>query len=307
MRMGAERLRPEWSALPEGLRARILAALGGAYVSDAPAHGGFSATYAGVVRTTGGVGFVKATGHGGHADSRDFLRQEIAVLTRTEVSTAPGLRAGIDDDVGIALVTEATDGVHPGSPWTPAQLHAVAEALRTVAESPAPAGLPEAAASMAPRFLRWDRISADAEVRQGLPDAVRRRLPDLVRMEQRFPEAVTGTRLVHGDPRADNILLQGTRARLLDWPHALAGAPWLDLPLLLPSVEAGGGPRCEEAWEIFRQHGAPAPSELLPMISAFASFLWFEQAQAEIPDLPGLRAFQRAQAVPALRWIGDLL
>ncbi len=43
------------------------------------------------------------------------------------------------------------------------------------------------------------------------------------------------------------------------------------------------------------------------MISAFASFLWFEQAQAEIPDLPGLRAFQRAQAVPALRWIGDLL
>ncbi len=82
---------------------------------------------------------------------------------------------------------------------------------------------------------------------------------------------------------------------LLDWPHARRGAAWVDLPCLLPSIEASGGPTCEEAWAVFEDHDAPSQIELLPVISAFASFLWYQQAQPEIPQLPGLRAFQRAQ------------
>lgn len=58
---------------------------------------------------------------------------------------------------------------------------------------------------------------------------------------------------------------------------------------------------------VFQEHGAPPQAALLPVISAFASFLWYQQAQPEIPQLPGLRAFQRAQALPALRWLAALL
>ena len=112
---------------------------------------------------------------------------------------------------------------------------------------------------------------------------------------------------MHDDVRADNILISGARAHLLDWPHASRGAAWVDLPCLLPSIEASGGPTCEEAWAVFEDHHAPSQIELLPVISAFASFLWYQQTQPEIPQLPGLRAFQRAQAVPALRWLATLL
>ncbi|WP_258566784.1 hypothetical protein [Microbacterium sp. Se5.02b] len=46
---------------------------------------------------------------------------------------------------------------------------------------------------------------------------------------------------------------------------------------------------------------------MIAIISGFASFLWYAQAQPDIPQLPGLRAFQRAQALPALRWLDVLL
>lgn len=58
---------------------------------------------------------------------------------------------------------------------------------------------------------------------------------------------------------------------------------------------------------MFEEHGAPPQAELLAVISAFASFLWFQQAQPDIPQLPGLREFQRAQAMPALRWLSGLI
>lgn len=87
----------------------------------------------------------------------------------------------------------------------------------------------------------------------------------------------------------------------------LPGAAWFDLPCLLPSVEAGGGPQCEDAWSVFQEFGAPSPREHLPLIAGIASYFWFAQAQPEPAALPGLREFQRAQAVTALRWLSTLL
>ncbi|WP_337006062.1 MULTISPECIES: hypothetical protein [unclassified Microbacterium] len=129
----------------------------------------------------------------------------------------------------------------------------------------------------------------------------------MVGIEQDFAEAVRGDRIVHDDVRADNILIRDGWAHLLDWPHARRGAAWIDLPFLLPSIEASGGPRCEDAWTVFEEHGAPAQETLLPVASLFASYLWHAQAQPEIPQLPGLRSFQRAQAIPALRWVSRML
>lgn len=307
MNPGADRLRPAWTTLPSSLRAQIVGAIGGDFVKDEPAHGGFSASYAGVVTTTAGRAFVKACAADWHTDSLHFLREEMRTLGHLPSTIAPRLLAAIDDAAGTALVIEAIDGHHPGQPWTAADLHAVAQALRMLSTTPAPSEMPRAEDRMIPGFTRWTEIAADPHVLEALPHGLSAHMPQLLRIEENFRDALHGDAIVHDDVRADNILICEGRAHLLDWPHARRGAAWIDLPCLLPSIEASGGPSCEEAWAVFEEHGAPSQGELLPVISAFASFLWYQQAQPEIPQLPGLRAFQRAQAVPALRWLATLL
>lgn len=276
-------------------------------MTDRPAHGGFSASYAGVVTTTAGHAFVKACGADWHADSLHFLREEMRTLVDLPSSVAPRLLAAFDDAAGAALVIEAIDGHHPGRPWTVEDLHAVAQALRALSTTAAPSEMPRAEDRMIPGFARWTEIAGDPRLLEALPHDLPARMPQLLRIEEGLSDALHGDVIVHDDVRADNILISGARAHLLDWPHASRGAAWVDLPCLLPSIEASGGPTCEEAWAVFEDHDAPSQIELLPVISAFASFLWYQQAQPEIPQLPGLRAFQRAQAVPALRWLATLL
>lgn len=307
MKAGADRLRPAWTSLPAALRTRILRAVGGEYVRDEPAHGGFSASYAGVLTTTTARAFVKACAADGHADSLRFLRAELHTLSHLPEGIAPPLHAAIDDATGAALIIDAIDGHHPGNPWTPEDLTAVAQTLRAVSGTRAPVELPRAEDDMVPGFTRWREIAVDSRLRAGLPGRLRGALPELLRIEDGFAQAVHGETIVHDDVRADNILISDGRAHLVDWPHARRGAAWTDLPCLLPSIEAAGGPRCEDAWRTFEEHGAPSQTAMLPVISGFASFLWYQQALPEIPQLPGLRAFQRTQALPALRWLGGLL
>lgn len=307
MNAGADRLRPAWTTLPSLLRTRIIEAIGGTFVADAPAHGGFSAAYAGVVTTTTGRAFVKACAVDWHADSLHFLREEMSTLAQLPTTIAPRLRASIDDAAGAGLVIDAIDGHHPGQPWTTEDLHAVAETLSTLSATPAPPEMPRAEDRMIPGFTRWQDISSDSLLLETLPHALQERMTQLLRIEAGLRNALRGDLIVHDDVRADNILISDGRAHLLDWPHARRGAAWIDLPCLLPSIEASGGPSCEEAWALFEAHGAPTQAALLPVISGFASFLWYWQGQPEIPQLPGLRAFQRAQAVPALRWLTTLL
>ncbi|MFC4137109.1 MULTISPECIES: phosphotransferase [unclassified Microbacterium] len=307
MTAGADRLRPAWSSLPARLRGRIMDALGGEYVSDFPAHGGFSAGYAGILRSAEGEAFVKAVSADGHADSRTFLRRDIRMLRSAPTALAPRMLRDFDGDDGTALVLEVVPGAHPGAPWTHAQLQTVAAAIARLTAVTAEEPVPAAQQSMLPGCARWAQIAEDVDLVSALPRGLRERMPRLLRLEAALPDALEGTALAHGDLRADNILIDGDRARFIDWPHARRGVPWLDGPLLVPSIEASGGPTCAESWRVLRDHGAPDATELLPVISAFASFLWWNQAQPEIPELPGLRAFQRAQADPILRWLGELL
>ena len=307
MTSGADRLRPDWATLPLAIRSAVLGAIGGRFVSDSPAHGGFSASYAGVVETTSGRAFVKACASDWHTDSLHFIREEIRAVAMLPPHLGPTVIATFDREAGVALVLEAIDGRHPGAPWTVDDLDAIAASLARLSATDAPEEMERAEDRMTPGFTRWAQIADDPLLLVGLPTSLRARMPDLMELENGFRDALRGDAVVHDDLRADNILISDGEARLLDWPHARRGAAWIDLPCFLPSVEASGGPRCEDAWQIFEAHGAPTQHSLLPVISGFASFLWFNQAQPEIPQLPGLRAFQRQQAIPALRWLAGLL
>src|SRR5690606_6544293 len=74
-------------------------------------------------------------------------------------------------------------------------------------------------------------------------------LDDLVAWEQSAPAAAAGDRLVHGDLRADNIMLDPEHLWIVDWPHAAVGAPWLDLVCMLPSVAMQGGGEARALFE----------------------------------------------------------
>jgi aminoglycoside phosphotransferase (APT) family kinase protein len=94
--------------------------------------------------------------------------------------------------------------------------------------------------------LGWPRRSAS---RAGSPPAppgvppVAERLGGSFRGWRRL--AAAGPALLHGDLRADNLLLTPSRVVAVDWPRACAGAAWVDLLLLLPSVAMQGGPNPE--------------------------------------------------------------
>ena len=318
---GALRTRPSWQELPAALRERVSASIGGPCVGDRAAREGFSAGFAGRVRTTGGpvlVVFVKAIAADGHADSLGLYRAEAEALEALPPGIAPRLLAWIEIDEGVALVAEHLAGRQPGSPWTAAELDATAACLAELSATAAPPALMRAstapspgsaaAAGATPAPSRWRAIGADPDLRAGLPPRVRDALDDLVVMEvEALPGLSTGDALCHNDVRADNLVFDGEAARLVDWPWAASGAPWADLPMLLPSIEAAGGPACEDAWRVFSAHGAPAPREMLPMIAEAGAYFWSSQAQPEPAELRGLRAFQRAQARPALRWLDGLL
>lgn len=50
-----------------------------------------------------------------------------------------------------------------------------------------------------------------------------------------------GETLLHGDVRADNLLLTASGVTLVDWPHARVGAAFVDPVLFAPALPAGGG------------------------------------------------------------------
>ena len=163
-------------------------------------------------------------------------------------------------------------------------------------------------------FVGWQSLAAlsgheRAEVIEragGLGEWAATHLDQLVAWEQRAPEVSAGDRLVHGDLRGDNVILDPEHLWIVDWPHAAVGAPWLDLVCMLPSVAMqGGGP----AHEIFAASPLAAEvsrDELLAFLAGVAGFFTWGSLQPDPPGLPNLRAFQRAQAYTSVEWLREV-
>ena len=132
---------------------------------------------------------------------------------------------------------------------------------------------------------------------------VRAHLVDLVALESGWRDAVRGSALVHLDVRSDNVLLTPTGPVFVDWPHACIGAPGLDLLVMLPSVALEGGGEPEEVLAGMARR-VPLPAGAIDAIVAgLAGYFVHQSGMPDPPGLPTLRAFQRAQAGVALRWI----
>lgn len=292
---GGSRLR--WDELPAAVRGWVGELLGSPVMDAASQTGGFSPGSADRVRTAAGTrAFVKAVSVEQNPDTPAMHRQEARVAAALPPELpAPRLLGSYDADGWVALVFADVDGHAPRLPWQRDELAAVLDALAVLADAPCPVpDLATARERVAPLFAGAYRLAADGVAVEGLD------LPALVGPAL---DALDGDTLVHFDLRADNVLLTGDRAVLVDWPHACRGPVWLDTLVLLMEVDRFDG---HDVDALLAAHPATRDVEPAILDGALAGCLGFFLDQARRPAPPGLpriREFQQVQADAVLAWL----
>jgi aminoglycoside phosphotransferase (APT) family kinase protein len=234
---------------------------------------------------------------------------------------APALLWSDDDGDWVLLGFEVAAGRPPLLPWRPDELAVVLRALDTLAEAePLPGHeLRPTAELLTGDFTGWTRIAAlPADELDRLVAAAGEvgpwllaHLDLLVAWERDALAACAGTALVHGDLRADNVLIDhdhdGGRVALIDWPHASVGAPWLDLAFMLPSVAMqGGGAPQDLFWSRPASRGVD-PERLRAAVAGLSGYFAHSALQPAPVGIPNLRRFQAAQARHAVEWLRTLV
>ena len=206
----------------------------------------------------------------------------------------------------MALAFEVVDGRPPRHPWDRAELDLVTDALVAMhaALTPCPAPQLEPLAVQARRlFGGWGALAAVGPVPQLDPWASAR-LGRLAELESGWPAACQGATLVHGDVRADNMLVSADDTVIfVDWPHAAVGNPVFDVVAWAPSVVLEGGPGPEELLQRYRAPGPVDDDTVTVLLAAISGFFVSRSLEPEPPGLPTLRSFQAAQGRVALEWL----
>ena len=310
--------RLHWSDLPRHVRTRIAELAGADVVSETSATTGFSPGYAAVLGLSNGTEvFVKAVSPEQNPDSPQLARQEIAVASVLPPEVcAPHLWWHHDDGAWVLLGFQPVDGRAPEMPWRPDDLARALGALADLAEygTPAPRDLPLMSDAMADLARGWQLLAEDEGALARAADAVGphgewvlAHLAELVDLAAQAPAASAGDTLVHGDLRADNVMLATSpdeRVWLIDWPHTCRdGARWWDLVGMLPSVamQDGGDPQT-----LFWAHPNAADADrdaVRAVLAGITGFFVHGAVQPAPPSIPNLRDFQLAQGVTALDWL----
>ncbi|MEH0844376.1 phosphotransferase [Micromonospora sp. CPCC 205711] len=315
----ATAVRPDWSALPRGLRDAVAARLGAPVVSARTAGAGFTSGFAAVLSTAdGGRAFVKAADLTRQRHLADWYAREGAVLARLPAGLpVPRPRWALAESGWYALCLDAIDGRTPRLPWDPAERDAVlagyAEVAAALARPPGDLvalGLPRLADLARDDILWWGEVAAGREPAPPLPGWAGARLPELVALESRLPAyAAAGHGLAHGDLRMDNVLLDADgRAWFCDWTWLCQGPAWFDLASLLITGYRGG----THLDAVFAGHPATAGAPPDALDVTLAALAGYHLTSAAAPDptvagappaSPHLRAHQRFSGERALAWL----
>jgi aminoglycoside phosphotransferase (APT) family kinase protein len=236
------------------------------------------------------------------------LRDELRVLAvLPETVPAPRLRWSHDDGEWVVVVMDAVDGRNPAQPWVGDELARFLEAAVTLAASLAAVRYPAPVFADLDDFSQWSAFAADEGAAARLEAPVRARVGALAALESGWSAATAGDALVHGDFRADNLLLTATGFVVVDWPAVSRGAGWLDLLISLPSVAMHGGGDPEALWQASPLSAGVDPDAVNAVLAGIAGYFIERSQQPADPLLPTIRDFQRVQGEVALGWLGDRL
>lgn len=312
----AQGVRLTWNDIPARLRLMVEHWLGSEIVKTTSQPSGFSPGVASLLVTADGRRvFLKAIGPEPNRGALDIQRREVRIASAlpADVPMPPLLWSYDDaqDTEWVVVLFQAIDGVHPGQPWSHAELERILAALQTMSAALTPSPLSgDVVATARDRFANyfrgWKFFQADEAAQAKLPDAwSARHLQALAQLEQDAADAVDGDSLIHFDIRADNILLTSDRVWFLDWPHACLGAPWVDAILFAPSITMQGGPQPQEVLQRYLGHNTIDEAKVTAAVIAMAGSFSYQATLPPPPGLPTLREFQNAQAVVARHWVAQ--
>lgn len=303
--------RTRWDDVPGTLRARIEAILGGPVVDAVSQAGGYSPGGADrVVTADERRAFVKTLARSRNDDGFRLHEQEARVMAHLPASVqAPRLidtlHETVDGDEWIALVLEDVDGQHPGRMLDGSDVTAVLDALDTLPPTTGSlAALPRLTDELADELGAWDRMLAS-----GLPEVVPAHVAsdaaDFAHAARPAAGLLDGEYLAHVDCRADNLLVSADgRVWVVDWPWAAVGVHWFDpLTYLLDTLVRGEDTDVEHHLATHRVF-AGLPGTTIDAVLAGLAGTFFEKAsRPAVPNMPTLRAFQRAEGLAAAEWL----
>ncbi|GGC12272.1 phosphotransferase family protein [Cellulomonas carbonis] len=304
-----------WGDLPRDVRLRIAELAGADVVSETTATNGFSPGFASRLELGDGTEvFVKAVSAEHNPTSPHLARAEAAVTAvLPPEARAPELLWWHDDGTWVLLGSRAVDGDAPGAPWVQADLDRALGAVADLSDVRAPAGFRPLPGLLDEVVTGWARLADDPAALALVLDVVpehahwlERSLPVLVERSGTAAAACAGDRLVHGDLRGDNMLLDGHEVWLVDWAHAAVGCAWFDLVAMLPSVamQGGGAPA-----ELFAGHPAAVGADggdVRAVLAGITGYFLESAVRPAPPGIPNLRAFQLGQGRAALEWLRSL-
>jgi aminoglycoside phosphotransferase (APT) family kinase protein len=303
-------VRLAWSDLPPSVRSAVAELAGGpgaVVASTEQCAGGFSPSAA--VRVTladGRRAFAKAVSVAQNPTSPRIYRREAAANAWLPRHPAiPALHGTYDDGTWVALVFDDVPAVPPRLPWSRADLDLVLAALGSVQ---AAAGRLDGVAvpvgeQYADDFASWRAIAASPP--EGLDPWSAAHAERCAEVEGSWAAYAEGATLLHTDLRADNLLVAGGRAWLVDWPWACAGAAWVDAVLMAPSVALQGGPPPEEL--VAAAYPSAPRDGVTAVAAALAGFFTTAALQPAPPGLPTVREHQAACGRETRAWLARLL
>lgn len=308
--MGRHGVRAEWEAIPTPVRDAIDRAAGSPVITATNLVGGFSpGPAARCALADGRTVFVKACGLELNEHSVGTHRREAQVLAGLPSDAPTPLLIDVIDDAGwVALIVEWIEGRMPVAPLPPTDIDRLLRLLDHIGIEVDDASLPTFAEANVGLGDHWRNV---VEESPGSLDAwSRRHAAALADIASEVDGAVTGSVLVHGDYRTDNVVFHATdesRDVVVDWPSASVGAPWIDLVTLLPALHLDGGPEPEVLWRQHPLYRSTDPAAIDSFIAAVAGCFTRRSHEPPPPGLPTVRQFQAAQGAIARRWIAERL
>lgn len=306
--------RPDWDELPEVVQAAIELRLGSPVRWWTSRLGGFTRGMAAVLRLRDGRDvFVKAAEDRHAPVAWQSYRHEAKVLAwLPDGVPAPRLLWTLDERLAgnhwSVLGIEAVEGRLPDLPWSDDDLaRAVAvveEAAAALAEPPPGLELPELGAQLAADEQAadlWARVAAGTVA---VEDAwARTHARDLARLGARAGDAIRGEAAVHGDLRADNLILGAERSWVCDWNWVFRAASWSDLARLLVQAQASGLD-ADKAFRASPLSDGVDDEALDAWLAHLAAVHLVRLAEPEPPaSSPWLRPHLRDYAAASLQWL----
>lgn len=315
--------KPEWRRVPAVVRQAVANALGAPVARAERVYGGYGPSPTFRLRLTDGRRvFFKAASpddnpfiHAAHPREEQIYRELHPLIANWSPAFFAAFEAG-----GWKVMLLEDLGAKTAPPWTRAAIvgtaRGVGEFHSATKGHPFPDWLPRPDGFLSAGDHDWSRIAGSglgplaAVARDLAPDALRwleQWLPALAQASRTIAEGGEPFSLLHRDIRSDNLRWRQGRLRLFDWPHAGVGPAEYDAVAFAQSVEVEGGPSAED---VMRWYGEtfPARAELIDSAAAaLAGFFATHSTGPEIPGLPRLRAFQRAQLRVTLAWAAQRL